>query len=133
MLQGAPLEADFSWKLIQAIYQGKDFPAPQDKDFIHALIRLREINAVALFQYSAGVKNSEQISILNHADEVIDTIAALCPEVQPIISWFRTEKIRVGPLSFEVIIEKYKQIHQLLESMLTLYLGEPTNQVEVPL
>jgi hypothetical protein len=122
-----PKNADFQWRLVQAIYQGADFPASENPLFNDAILKLSEIN-VLLIEQMESLKNGADMGklgpLIDRGEEIIDTIGKLVSEVSPLIRWYQTEKIRIGPDSTENLLNRSLEIQQLLQKVLALYLEE---------
>jgi ADP-heptose:LPS heptosyltransferase len=119
----------FAWRLCQAIYLGTPFPVSEDIRFYEAVIRLEDVNNLVREQLIAyqtkGVKVHE---ILNGADEIIQSISQLVPQVGPIVSWYQAEKIRIPPGAKEDILTATMNVHRALGQILKVYI--PQDQVK---
>lgn len=121
-------DSDFDWQLTEAIYLGKDFPVPQDPLFLEGVRRLDEVNQFLIEQLSAiGSKESleRRAGLLDRSEEIIETIAKLVPSVIPLVRWYMTEKVRIGPGSIQDIVIKNIETQNLLQGVLDLYKPEP--------
>jgi heptosyltransferase-3 len=122
-----PKNADFQWRLVQAIYQGADFPASENPLFNDAISKLSEINTL-LIEQMESLKNGADMGklgpLIDRGEEIIDTIGKLVAEVSPLIRWYQTEKIRIGPDTTENLLNRSLGIQQLLQKVLALYLEE---------
>lgn len=121
----SPAGADFDWQFVKAIYQGEHFPATTDKIFIQGLRRLNEVNAVmlenlAVMQKGADPKNITPV--IEQAEEIIEAIGKLSPSLQVVIRWYQTEKIRIGPQDFKMILQRTIEIHELFQKLIDIYL-----------
>ena len=118
---------DFSWELVQAIYFSGEWPRDIEPLTQQALFHLFEINNVAIYQLEQMLgkisENSEKeavkFEILDRVDEVIGTLAELTPDIRPIVHWYQTEKLRLGPDSIENLIRQSREIHVNLKRMLS--------------
>ncbi|MFK8138279.1 MAG: glycosyltransferase family 9 protein [Bdellovibrionales bacterium] len=118
---------DFGWNLVRAIYLGTDFPVPNDIRFVEGLNQLQELNVIAVQQLLQILKVEDSESnrmILDRVDDLVDNLVDMVPELQPLVSWYQTEKLRVGPGNKEQIVEAYTQIHENLAKINSIYLGE---------
>ncbi len=114
---------DFSWQMIQAMYQGYDFPLPEDFQVYDALFQLREINDIAIDNLKLNDKDySIQSSILDRVDEIILKISEVCSSVAPIARWYRTEKIKIGPGDIKSLMNSYLNVHKNLDYILSFYI-----------
>lgn len=121
----APRGADFQWNLIKAIYQGDDFPANEDPVFKDGILKLFDINQLMIDQMQAISKGAdlEKVApIIDQGEEIISTIAKLVPHLSPLIRWYQTEKVRIGPNSQEALLKRSLEIQNLLHKVLELYM-----------
>lgn len=117
----------FRWSLIEAIYLGKDFPVPIDLNFVEAVRQLQELNIVSLQQLHAILRkeeHQENMQILGNIDSLVDKIVDMVPEIGPIVKWYQTEKLRVGPNAKAEIVRSYTEIHETLAKILSIYIGD---------
>lgn len=119
-------ESTFSWELIQAIYFGEKFPILHDLSQYNGILKLYEINQVIIenLMMASKFKDNTLGKILSRGDEIMSTLAKLEPQLQVLVNWIETEKLRVGPISKEIIISEYLRIHNNLSKVLRLYLLE---------
>lgn len=125
---GEKAESVFEWQLTEAIYLGKDFPVPKDPLFIEGIRRIDEVNQFLIEQLSAiGSKESleRRAGLLDRSEEIIETVAKLVPSVIPLVRWYMTEKVRIGPGSIQDIVVKNLETQNLLQGVLDLYKPEP--------
>ena len=134
-----PKEAEFHWKLTQAIYQGTPFPEPTSPNFWQAHTQLNEINGFIGEQLAAlqkGASLADRAPFIDRGEEVIDAIAKLVPAWGPLVRWYQTEKVRIGPGSTEQVLAKTQVIQSLLQQVLDLYSDmekvEATRESEAP-
>lgn len=121
----APKDSDFEWNLIRAIYMGEDFPPTESNLFKDGIIKLADINLLMIDQIEAvqkGVDISKVASIIDRGEEIIETIGKLVPSLAPLVRWYQTEKIRIGPDSQEKLLERSLQIQSQFQGVLNLYL-----------
>jgi heptosyltransferase III len=118
-------ESEFRWSLIQALYMQGAFPPPPDASFVLGLERLSDANLLAIEQIQQISKNPQNAvapEILNRTDEVIHQIARFVPDLGPLVGWFQTEKIRLGPGSVAELCMKSLLVHQRLAEVIDIYL-----------
>lgn len=123
----------FRWKLVEAIYLGKDFPVPNDLDFVEGVRQLQELNGLSLQQFHAILKkedHQENMNILGNVDDLVEKLVMMLPDLGPIVKWYQTEKLRVGPVSKEEIVAAYTDIHTTLANILSVYLGDEIETTE---
>ncbi|PIS11696.1 MAG: hypothetical protein COT73_02665, partial [Bdellovibrio sp. CG10_big_fil_rev_8_21_14_0_10_47_8] len=119
-----PPDSDFEWNLVRALYQQADFPATENPDFRDAISKLSEINLLVIDQILAlqrGVDLKKLAPIIDRGEEIIQTIGKLVPTIAPLIRWYQTEKIRLEPAPQEVLVQKSREIHELLQKVIDLY------------
>lgn len=126
-----PREAEFHWKLVQAVYQGTPFPEPVTAGFQEAHAQLLDINAFILEQLESlksGARLEEKAPFIDRGEEVIEAIAKLVPAWGPVIRWYQTEKIRIGPETPERVLDRTLEIQNLLQQVLELYADMKTQE-----
>lgn len=123
-------EAAFEWNLVSAIYMNKEFPQLYAPIFADAMKRLGEANAVIREQFETVRQNGDikRVSgIIDRGEEIIEAIGRMVPPISPLVRWYQTEKVRIGPESSEVILQKTEHVNNLLQNVIDLYVG---NEVE---
>lgn len=127
---------DFKWDLVQAIYQGVDFPEALDGDhFLQAVEKLHEVNQLVTEQLtwvSNGGDVTKVSGILDRSEEVIDTIGKICETVSPLVRWYQTEKLRIGPGAQKEVLAQTLHIHNLMNKVLSLYSPAAQPSLEAP-
>lgn len=126
---GSNAEKDFDWQLTEAIYLGKDFPVPLDPLFVEGVRRLDEVNHFLIEQLSAiGSQEALQkrAGLLDRSEEIIETVAKLVPSIIPLVRWYMTEKVRIGPGSIQDIVLKNLETQNLLQGVIDIYKPDPT-------
>lgn len=117
-------ESEFTWKLIQAIYMGTEFPISEDPLFYQAMEQLDEANRFML-ETLLAMKTAEDLkkksAFLERGEEIIETIAKLVPALIPIVRWYQTEKIRVGPEPLPEIYRQNLETQRLLQGLIEIY------------
>ena len=117
---------DFSWDLIRALYLGDDFPAPTSELVRQGFSRLYELAELAITQ--TEVINNEgsraiAAEILGQVDSLLGGVRRMVPELEPLISWFETEKLRIGPGSFQELVDRTRKAFESLKLIAGLYSG----------
>lgn len=121
----------FKWNLLRAIYLGAEFPSPANDVFLLGLKRLNEVTGLALEQIDAievNPGNKVAAGILDHSDLLMDQIMSFVPDVSPIVRWFRTEKIRIGPKPMADLISSTRDVYLRFQDVLKFCL-ESTNSI----
>ncbi len=120
-----PKNADFQWNFLKAIYMSEDFPASDSELFRDGIVKLADINHLMIDQMNA-VKNGTELakvaSIIDRGEEIIQTIGQLVPVLSPLVRWYQTEKIRIGPDAPDKLLDRSLGIQMLLQKVLDLYL-----------
>lgn len=125
---------DFEWDFIQALYLSKDFPLAPTGEITVGFRRLYDLAQLALNQIESlrllKKKNHQQtlslIEILSQVDILIGTVGKVLPELSPLIYWFETEKICIGPGPLDEIYEKTRLAFESLKIITSLYVDEST-------
>lgn len=118
-------KSSFEWNLIKSLYTEGEFPElDEDADTESGLLRLIETSELALEQLSIlkrDPQSSASNEILSSIDLILDQIPKLAPQLAPLLSWFQTERIRIGPGSLEVILARTEKLfHDLFNIGLAL-------------
>lgn len=117
----------FEWDLLRALYMGADFPAPSSELFLLGLRRMSEVSELALEQIDtieSNPRNTIAASILEQSDMLMEQIMSLVPDVAPIVRWYQTEKIRIGPRPVAELIRSTRDVYRKLQDIIKLYLPE---------
>jgi predicted signal transduction protein with EAL and GGDEF domain len=120
-----PKNADFQWNFLRAIYMSEDFPANEAPLFRDGIIKMADINSLMIEQMEAvkrGTDLKNVASIMDRGEEIIQTIGQLVPALSPLVRWYQTEKVRIGPDTQEKLLERSLHIQNLLHKVLSLYL-----------
>jgi len=119
-----PMKTCLGWDLIQAIYMGTEFPYPEQSLFKEALMRLYEVNSLALEQIALLKQNPKNLNAaagLEQTDQIFNAVEMLSPEAGVFVSWLRIEKLRVGPDEQSKVLSDFEHIYLSLDSMLRNY------------
>lgn len=114
-------DEDFRWQLCEFIYRAQALPRKYSRLFLLALQKLEEANQfyLEMLEQVKSLKTLAQLKpFFERADEIIDAIYQLSPDVQPIIDWLKTEKVRIPPGSVDQVYLRTYEIHQLLAALL---------------
>lgn len=115
----------FQWDLINYIYRGLEAPSQFSPQFELALQKLNDVNTFAieiLEQIIAGAAVEDKIQFIQQADEIINAIEKLNEDITPIIRWYKTEKLRIGPGDQHQILTSTIEVHRLLSLLCTALL-----------
>lgn len=115
----------FPWLLIKAIYMREEFPALPDDGVVRlALQRLAEVTQVALMDIQAlerDPRNQAVRDLLEQVDHVIVQVVRMVPEIGPLVRWFETERVRLGPMPLSDLFMKTRRIFEDLQTVLSVY------------
>lgn len=126
-IETKPMPDVFAWDLVRALYMSEDFPPAPNEIFLLGLKRLSEVASLAREQLQTlrgNAANSSARSILDRAVEVIEKIEEMVPDVAPLVRWFKTELIRIGPMPVAALIEATDVIYARLGEVAALYVPE---------
>lgn len=115
----------FEWQLIQAIYSGGEWPVVENEIIAKALWQMREAVNVAVSHI--GFLNDPQKRktanlLLEQADLAIAAIREIVPALRPLVTWFETERLRLGPSDLNTLITRTGEIYGQLLGVLNLYM-----------
>ncbi len=119
-----PKEAEFQWKLVQAVYQGTPFPEPVSATFWEAHTQLLEVNQFLIDQMTAlqnGASLQDKAALIDRGEEVIDAIGKLVPAWGAVLRWYQTEKVRIPPGDTTKVLARTLEIQNLLHQVLLVY------------
>lgn len=87
------------WSLIKALYLPFDFPRIEEPVFQTAVQKIFEANALAIEQIELlSAENAPALApVVALFDDVIQAVQSMCPQVQPLNDWFRSERLRIPP------------------------------------
>ncbi|NQZ00585.1 MAG: glycosyltransferase family 9 protein [Bdellovibrionales bacterium] len=119
-----PEQDEFQWAFISALYSGTNFPVLDDFSVYKNLASLAKMSKVACETVPEVLdvnKRSAAFELLNQIDTSIDRLADYDSHLFPLIRWFQTEKVRLGPQEFEPLAEKTQQLYESLLKVCSLY------------
>lgn len=113
----------FQWGMVQALYLGGPYPIADKIEIIQGAVQLQDINNFAMEQIALIPQKGLEVAgpLLDSAEEVIQNISQIVPELSPLISWYQAEKVRIGPGTLEEICVAALSIHQRLAHHLEAY------------
>ncbi len=129
-----PKTAEFEWNLLKALYQSEDFPETEDANFREAIFKLADVNLLMIEQMQTmqkGTQSPQLAEIIDRGEEVIQTIGQLVPLVSPIVRWYQTEKIRIGPDTHENLLTRSLEIQNLFQRLLNLYVDHYATKEQI--
>lgn len=116
-------QSDFEWRLIQALYTGTPFPecnSSAQKISFQRLFELAELALAQLARWESPAKN-EAAKILASVDEMLMTVAQLCPSIDPVVQWFQTQRLRLPPSQPEQTLASTIQLFEELLWVVAVY------------
>lgn len=113
----------FEWDLIKAIYLSQPFPVIDSMEVLKGAIELANINTFAIEQIQSIPEKGLQLigPLLDSAEDVIQKISRLVPELSPMVNWYNAEKVRIGPGSTEEICAATLHVHLRMARLLEAY------------
>ncbi|MCC7404338.1 MAG: glycosyltransferase family 9 protein [Bdellovibrionales bacterium] len=130
--QTTPSE-EFSWELIRAIYLSAEFPVLTSSLAYLGFQRLHELAELALKQIEATTREGSRavaIEILNQVDSLVGSVRRMVPELDPLISWLETEKIRIPPSEMNELAERTRKLFATLKMVAELYIQSEAMRAE---
>lgn len=101
----------FGWDLLQALYTAGSYPRARTQTESLGFQRIFEISELALQSIATWSQSKKRSAEnLHMVDEILLQIAQFCPAVGPIIRWFNTERIRLGPASEEELLQANQKL-----------------------
>jgi ADP-heptose:LPS heptosyltransferase len=103
---------DFTWALVQALYTGTTYPQARHTADKLAFQRLFEVAELALAQLDRADGGDNRV--LGMVDELLEEIPRLHPPVDPVVQWFQTQRLRLGPAPIE---DDFQTLVSLLQDL----------------
>lgn len=119
-----PRDQEFQWRLTRAMYRGEEFPESPDDNFYLSIEKLADVNQLMIEQMefvAQGGDLQKVGGIIDRGEEIIEAISSLSPNLSPLIRWYQTEKLRIGPAETSVVLARTIEIHKLLGQAVGLY------------
>lgn len=119
-----PQSGAFEWDLVCAMYLSEEFPAPADDLFLLAMKRLSDVNQLALEQIGSLKKNFSNkmaSAILTRVDELMTQISNMVPAADILVRWFRTERLRIGPMPIDNLVFATETLHRSFAHVIAIY------------
>lgn len=115
---------NFQWELTKALYFESSFPVIDIMSRYKAMAKIQELAGLGMEQVAAIRKkqNSEvAANILNYIDDLMESIAKIEKSVSPVVRWFNTEKLRIGPGEMDAIINQTEILFETLQRICSHY------------
>ncbi|MEO0334754.1 MAG: glycosyltransferase family 9 protein [Pseudomonadota bacterium] len=119
-------EGEFQWNLISALYSGGSFPVLDDFSVYKNLVALANISTVALEALSEihdPDKRRSASELLGQIDTAIEGLGKNDPNLFPVVRWFQTEKVRIGPLDFDELLSRTQVLYESLLKVSRIYVA----------
>lgn len=114
----------FCWHLIQALYTATDYPELSSGDSVLAFHRLFDLAELAMSQFEQWARtgpSSAIRTILESVDEMLAQMPAMDDRVAPVIRWFETERLRMGPADAETTLKRTRSLFEQLLWVAAVY------------
>lgn len=118
---------NFNWELIEAIYMQQPFPKTTKLETMLAFKKLVETCKLAIEQIDLmpiSENPKVQVEILNQVDQILEAVPRMAKETDPLIKWFQTERVRIGPVSLEQLLSQTKKLFGDLLTITEMYLNQ---------
>lgn len=125
----------FQWDLTKALYFEASFPVVDNIRRYKAFNKMEELSVLGLEQVAQLRKqNSSEVAagILAYIDDLMDSIAKIEKSVSPVVRWFNSEKLRVGPGSLSEIIDQTETLFKTLSRICSHYVISDKNTSKAP-
>ncbi|MCB0421959.1 MAG: glycosyltransferase family 9 protein [Bdellovibrionales bacterium] len=123
-LRGGLQIDDYEFNLIEALYMDGNFPQPRTVEEELMYQRLDEVCSLALEQLDLVIDPQTRkmaMEILEQVDRILETVDRMVPSMFPLLSWFQTERLRVGPGSLEVVVAKTIELFSKLQLICRIF------------
>lgn len=119
------MDSAFDWTLIQALYCEGPWPLVEDRLVAAGLMTLQETLTMALEQIGhlrSPARRRVANELVGQADVAIHRIGQLVPDLRPLVNWFETERLRLGPhAELEPLIDLTEKVYRNFLNILSLY------------
>ncbi|MBX3021095.1 MAG: glycosyltransferase family 9 protein [Bdellovibrionales bacterium] len=115
---------DFAWDLIQALYTGTPYPKAVSGADRLAFQRLFELAELALQHIANWDVSGAGPQVLSTVDQMLSEIPRLCPNVEPVVQWFQTQRLRLGPDVAEATLVATRRLFEELLWITAVYREE---------
>lgn len=117
-------QRDFSWRVCQSIYLDVDWPELDSEELWQGMQNIYESNEIVISQLKkmkGDAVQAEALDIIDRVDEIFDGIAILVPDLVPLIQWYKTEKLRIGPGPVQQLVEETERVHVMMRNATSRY------------
>ena len=114
---------DFRWALIEALYTGTPYPSTEAQLDLLAFQRLHELAELALENLARwdGPGRAAAAQQLSLVDDLLPEIAKMNGRVEPVVQWFQTQRLRVGPGAADAILVRTKTLFEELRTISAVF------------
>jgi hypothetical protein len=121
---------NFFWNLLQALYTQADYPQLPSEASPLGFHRLFDIAELALAQMSRPELDAQAYAILSSVDDMLNQLPQMNPWVGPVVAWFQTERLRIGPASAQVVLDRTRNLFEQLALVASVY-HRPTSVTDL--
>ncbi len=114
-------ESTLQWDFVTWLYFGEPLEGVFPPDFYRGCEQLQSATKVAVEALLSTHDESEiqRVSgIIHSVDAVFEKTASLVPGLKPMVAWFQTEKLRIGPGTFSEVAQATLNVYHGLSNML---------------
>lgn len=129
-------KVNFQWDLTKALYFQNAFPVIDDLRLYKAFSKIQELAELGIEQVCSIEKrqNLEMAAgILNYIDDLMASLASIEGRISPIVRWFHTEKLRIGPGEIQQITSQTKTLFETLNEVCHFYVLPEVKPSSAPL
>ena len=123
-METRPQPLSFEWELMRGLYMEETFPPPTNETFLLGARRLEDVNLLAIEQIEALKRlptNKTASAILDRVNEIMEQIVRMVPEIGPAVRWFQTERLRIGPMPVNELLNATENVHRRFADVIALY------------
>ena len=113
----------FAWALIEALYTGAPYPTTERPLDRLAFQRLFEVSDLALENLDRwrGPGRAAAAQQLSLVDDILPEIAKMNPRVEPVLQWFQTQRLRLGPGTADETLARTRAAFEELRVVSSVY------------
>ncbi len=118
------VDDDFYWRMIQALYTAADYPPLPKNSSALGFQRLYDVADLAynqLTKWREKGPDSASAAILTSVDEMLTQLPMMDPQVEPVVGWFQTERLRMGPAAPEATLARTTELFEQLRWIAKVY------------
>ncbi len=115
---------DFSWRLVEALYTGTDYPKAERREDVVAFQRLVELSELACHQldrWNDPKARSTAAQVLAQVDQLLPEISRLNPRIEPVVQWFETQRLRIPPGEASATLQRTRKAFDDLRLVAEVY------------